>query len=823
MLIGAVAAVSLFAADLAHADTDAYRPGSGDEFIVVDCLLPGQVRRLGGRVYQSRRRPVMATARECHMRGGEFVLDDRASIEGSIQAWLPSAMEGDVLAQNYVGELAERGPNGQPDYAMARLWYARAAEQGSNTARFNLARLYENGLGGEADPDKAAELYRLAHGFDAELAGLVAMVDPAEIDALRTEIAERDATIEAREEEIDRLQLRIGALESETASLETERDAAQREIASLRQQVTTERAALSAALAEADAASAASPEPFDALADARAELDQRRQALAVHEQRLAERETALAAEIEALETVGSANAAEITRLTAALATARSQLASLEAEAGSATAARDQATVELAALRTRLDAQLGELARREAALAERESALGAEADASAALAAERTALAAERERFAAELAAYDAKRAQLDQQMRTVAAREAELAEQARALAEARDALDSRTAEIEAIGEARATLVAERQAFEAERAGILAAEADYQSRLEELSNRERQFARRMADLEKRAAAVTLREAEIEKREREAATAQASAEDALAQLETLKAQIQLAQETLSGGQRSLVPGTKAITPQPIRDAFEVEFGTYHALLIGNANYENPDWPDLDTSINDVTAIGRILEEKYGFRTTVLKDATRFEILKSLSDIGDTLTENDNLLIYFAGHGQYIDQVSSGYWEPVDSIPYKTVNSISVQDVNTQLSLTRARKVLVVSDSCYSGAFTRAPFAMLNNQGGHDAREKYLQQIAEKRSRNVMTAGGLQPVADGLGNGHSLFARAFISALVDNDDVALGRDVFSRVRDVVTVSATAMNWEQEPEYDEIVHSGHEGGDFIFVPVAP
>ncbi|MEL6244702.1 MAG: peptidase C14, partial [Pseudomonadota bacterium] len=61
------------------------------------------------------------------------------------------------------------------------------------------------------------------------------------------------------------------------------------------------------------------------------------------------------------------------------------------------------------------------------------------------------------------------------------------------------------------------------------------------------------------------------------------------------------------------------------------------------------------------------------------------------------------------------------------------------------------------------------------------------------------------------------------AFISALVDNDDVALGRDVFSRVRDVVTVSATAMNWEQEPEYDEIVHSGHEGGDFIFVPLAP
>ncbi|MEL6472730.1 MAG: caspase family protein, partial [Pseudomonadota bacterium] len=412
---------------------------------------------------------------------------------------------------------------------------------------------------------------------------------------------------------------------------------------------------------------------------------------------------------------------------------------------------------------------------------------------------------------------------LETRLADVAGAEARLEARRSELTAREAAFDARAASLGSLSVERDALAAERAAFEQDRASVDAATASYEARLTALSQREAAASQRLADLDTRAAAVSVREAELEKREREAQAAKQAAETALGQLAALREQIELAQQTLGGGQRSLVPSSASITPKPLREQFRVKFGEYHALLIGNENYEHADWPDLDTSHNDVAAIGAILEDKYGFRVTILKDATRFEILKALSDLGDQLGENDNLLLYFAGHGQYIDQIASGYWEPVDSIPYKTVNSISVQDVNTQLSLTKARKVLVVSDSCYSGAFTRAPFAMLKGDAAHETRERYLQQIADKRSRNVMTAGGLQPVADGLGNGHSLFARAFISALVDNDDVALGRDVFSRVRDVVTVSATAMNWEQEPEYDEIVHSGHEGGDFIFVPLAP
>lgn len=817
-------------ASLTPAAADDYREGSGDEFIVVDCLLPGQVRRLGNRTYVSRRKPIMATAKDCHVRGGEYILDDRASVAGSIQAWLPAAMDGDAVAQNYIGELSERGEKGVPDYAMARIWYDRSAQQGHNPARFNLARLYEEGLGGPVEPEKAEALYRAAYGFDGDLASAVRLVDPAEIAALKSEIAARDETIAEREAEIARLREELETRAETSAALETERQVALQRIAALESDLASQRVALSQTLAAEAGRSAGSDAAYAELQTARTDLQRQQVELDARSRQIAAQEAALAEQMRRLTAAQNADTADLSRLEAQLSEARAALASEQRARMQAVSARDAALSDLAASRAQLDSRLQQLAAQEAALSDREAALASTREDGAVIAAERAALDAERRRLAdarsalsADTAAFEARRLDLETRLADVASAEARLEARRSELTAREAAFDARAASLGSLSVERDALAAERAAFEQDRASVDAATASYEARLTALSQREAAASQRLADLDTRAAAVSVREAELEKREREAQAAKQAAETALGQLAALREQIELAQQTLGGGQRSLVPSSASITPKPLREQFRVKFGEYHALLIGNENYEHADWPDLDTSHNDVAAIGAILEDKYGFRVTILKDATRFEILKALSDLGDQLGENDNLLLYFAGHGQYIDQIASGYWEPVDSIPYKTVNSISVQDVNTQLSLTKARKVLVVSDSCYSGAFTRAPFAMLKGDAAHETRERYLQQIADKRSRNVMTAGGLQPVADGLGNGHSLFARAFISALVDNDDVALGRDVFSRVRDVVTVSATAMNWEQEPEYDEIVHSGHEGGDFIFVPLAP
>jgi len=117
------------------------------------------------------------------------------------------------------------------------------------------------------------------------------------------------------------------------------------------------------------------------------------------------------------------------------------------------------------------------------------------------------------------------------------------------------------------------------------------------------------------------------------------------------------------------------------------------------------------------------------------------------------------------------------------------------------------------MVVADSCYSGTLVRSV-----NAGLRSAREAdmtaWVRRILEKRSRTVMSSGGLEPVMDGGGGGHSVFAKAFIDALRDNPDVIDGQGLFASIRRPIV-----LNSDQTPEYSDIRQAGHDGGDFLFV----
>ena len=94
----------------------------GDDYVTVDCLLPGQMRRLGTHVtFVTARRPTRTTAEDCAIRGGEYTLADRADYQTSLKLWLDAAQEGDAKAQYYVGTIYEKGPKGKPDYALAAV------------------------------------------------------------------------------------------------------------------------------------------------------------------------------------------------------------------------------------------------------------------------------------------------------------------------------------------------------------------------------------------------------------------------------------------------------------------------------------------------------------------------------------------------------------------------------------------------------------------------------------------------------------------------------------------------------------------------------
>jgi hypothetical protein len=243
-------------------------------------------------------------------------------------------------------------------------------------------------------------------------------------------------------------------------------------------------------------------------------------------------------------------------------------------------------------------------------------------------------------------------------------------------------------------------------------------------------------------------------------------------------------------------------------------DVDIGKFYALVIGNNNYTN--LPQLKTAVNDAKEIDKVLRTQYGFKTKLLLNANRYQILAALHDIRNTLTKNDNFLIYYAGHGDLDQNSDRGYWLPVDADLNNTANWISNVAITDMLNTLPAKHVMVVADSCYSGTMTRTAVPRMDSEIPLNIQKKWLNLMAKSRSRTAMTSGGVQPVLDDGGNNHSVFAEVFIDTLRNNKGLLQGYTLFRKIS--LGVNAKTGKF-QTPEYAPIKHSGHETGQFFFV----
>ena len=241
--------------------------------------------------------------------------------------------------------------------------------------------------------------------------------------------------------------------------------------------------------------------------------------------------------------------------------------------------------------------------------------------------------------------------------------------------------------------------------------------------------------------------------------------------------------------------------------------LDYGNYHALVIGNNQYQN--FKDLNTPINDARTVSRILRESYGFKVDVLENATESEMFKAIIDLRSNVGRNDNVLIYFGGHGELDRDTEEGFWIPSDARRDDPSTYIPVDRIRKQIKAMSAKHVMVVADSCFAGSLTRSTLTRaLKVKPRSPEYQTELQRIIDKKSRTALTSGGLEPVLDSGGDGHSVFASALISALRDNSGVLDAHELFIQVRKRVR-----NNSPQNPEYSPIYETGHDHGDFLFV----
>jgi len=991
--------------------------GNGDNFLVVDCLLPGQVRRLGTRItYVSPRRPVKTAASDCEIRGGEYVSYDRADYRTSLLVWLPLAKEGDANAQNYVGEIYEKGLGVDPDYNTALTWYEKAADQGNSRAQINLGFMYEKGLGAKRDVSKALNWYRKASGLekeDLQFASTiqVSRVDETELrllrqeadrqkresnklrreldknrsslrdqkqglrnkerelDSLRSELRRHSQTpataataddslklselqtqLQRKEAEVKKQRDQISGLEStlsdeknrmdeelrqaqqesarqsaEAEKLRNELNAtsgrlksqsdqlnqAENELFSLRRQFSLEN---SASQASSDQALSGLNTRLD---QQEQKVRQQRQLIAALEKRVIEQQARMSDELERSVTEKQRLEADLQQQTGEMGQLKQQLEKTQQELTQANLAIEHAQPAHEAERQKMEqARLalldnsrttGELEQKvtllQQELKQRESELGLQGEAVTKLRektnqyrqlligleqnrlSERGSLQADVESREQEIALlnqklnaaqaeYEQSRAQLKRINPDLDRKQAALEQTQKELVRAKTDGARKEAEVARLKAQQQSYIDELLEQQKRIARYQIEVVRYKTQLTQIKSdrqsvkRDQQQAQDDQDLKfseptieildppialtRGIPSVRLRSASKERLITGKVTAPAGlvsftvndTAQTLDEIGIFSTSVKVANEQTPVklvavdrlGQRAtldflLIPKLRQITTAEggqqaggdgiqgsTRFAGNVDFGRYHALVIGNNKYQN--FPDLLSARNDAEQTAELLDTKYGFQTTTLIDANRYDMLSALNRLRETLTEKDNLLIYYAGHGE-LDRVNlRGHWLPVDAEPNSSANWISNIAITDILNSMSAKHILVVADSCYSGSLTRSSMARLDAGMSDEKRIKWLKVMARTRSRTVLTSGGLQPVLDQGGGKHSVFTNSFLKALEDNDSVLEAYKLYRDIAKEVQKNAARFGIDQIPEYAPIRYGGHEAGEFFFIP---
>jgi hypothetical protein len=232
-----------------------------------------------------------------------------------------------------------------------------------------------------------------------------------------------------------------------------------------------------------------------------------------------------------------------------------------------------------------------------------------------------------------------------------------------------------------------------------------------------------------------------------------------------------------------------------------------GINHLFIVGIDNYSSV--AKLNNAVRDAHAVRDVLLEYYEFdksRLTELynEQATRQNIMQALRKMASELKDEDNVILYFSGHGHYDTVLDEGYWVPVGA-SYDIIDDyISYSFIQKVVKAAQARHILLIVDSCYSGA-------VLVRE-----RDAVKDRLERDPSRWLIASGRNEVVPDGRVGEHSPFAEELIYLLKNYNQSSLST---MQLVDRLT-SNVIYNSRQTPIGQPLFDVGHRGGQFFFHP---
>ncbi len=247
-------------------------------------------------------------------------------------------------------------------------------------------------------------------------------------------------------------------------------------------------------------------------------------------------------------------------------------------------------------------------------------------------------------------------------------------------------------------------------------------------------------------------------------------------------------------------------KSITRIPNSDKNALKKGKNYLFAVGINDYVH--CPKLKNAVKDVQDFITLMTTKYLFETdnivTLLDyQANSRNIQNTLRSLAQKVTENDNLIIYFSGHGEYDKVLKQGFWIPFEAERGAFDTYLPNSTVRIALDAIPSRHTFLIADSCFSGTLF----------SGRDANRDISDRLERDASRWGLTAGRNEIVDDGKPGTNSPFAAKLLDILYKNEKTLGVAELCAKMMEIV-----AANNRQTPRGEPLQVKGHDGGQFFF-----
>lgn len=254
--------------------------------------------------------------------------------------------------------------------------------------------------------------------------------------------------------------------------------------------------------------------------------------------------------------------------------------------------------------------------------------------------------------------------------------------------------------------------------------------------------------------------------------------------------------------------------------------------YALVIGINEYSQRGWSALQGAVADAAAVAAELR-RHGFEVTEKPNPTSVELRAVLREflIRTGSDPDARLLLWFAGHGHTLPQsnaVDEGYIVPADApdagtkdVPNKDFLHLAVPiaELGTWMAQARAKHILAVFDSCFSGA------ALAIGKSAEVTAPAAISLLTEGKARQVISSGNAGQKVNDDGQFRKLFINAIQGHVpgVGANGYLTGVELGTYLKREMTRLTVGKTYPQTPNHGYINKAGFDQGDFVFEIIRP